>query len=93
MLANLAVVGDLDEVVDLRPAADDGRTHGRPVDRGPCSDLDIVLDDDGADMGDSAVPIIATVVAETVAPDDGGAVHDHAAAEDEHRDTRWRWGG
>src|SRR5215207_4406984 len=44
------VVGDLDEVVDLRALADDGVPAAAAVDRGVCSDFDVVVNDDAAEL-------------------------------------------
>src|SRR5262249_5604478 len=51
MAADDDVVTDLDEVVDLRPFADDRVAIGAAVDADAGADLDIVLDDDPPDLG------------------------------------------
>ena len=49
------VVGDLDEIVDLGPLPDDGGTERTTVDGGVGADLDIVMNDDIADLQHFAV--------------------------------------
>ena len=44
------IVGDLDEIVDLGALADHGVADRAAVDGGVGADLDIVLDDDAADL-------------------------------------------
>ena len=50
MAANADIVADLDEVVDLGALADHGVADGAAVDGGAGADLDVVLDDDAADL-------------------------------------------
>src|SRR5438128_11521815 len=66
VLADLDVVTDLHEVIDLGSAADDRLSQGGAVDRRVGADLDVVLDQHGADLRD--LPVFFTVegVAEAV---------------------------
>ena len=52
VLADLHVVADLDQVVELHAAADDRRVGFGAVDAGVGADFDVVLDDDVAQLGD-----------------------------------------
>jgi len=45
-------VRDVHEVVELRPAADARRAESPAIDGAVRADLDVVLDDDGADLRD-----------------------------------------
>src|SRR5215467_6652197 len=81
MLADLDVVADLHQVVDLRASADDGSAQHRAVDRGVGADVHVVLDHDDADLRDLAMPGAIEDVAESVATDDGAGLNVHAAAE------------
>ena len=83
VLADLHVVSDLDQVVELHAAADDGRVGLRAVDAGVGADLHVVLDDDVAQLGD-LVEASGGVghESEAVGADDGPGVEDAAAADD-----------
>jgi hypothetical protein len=48
VLTHIAVVCDLDQIVDLRPAPDACLVEGRTIDRRVCANFDIILDDDAA---------------------------------------------
>ena len=50
MAADADIVADLDQIVDLGALADHGVADGAAVDRGAGADLDVVLDDDAADL-------------------------------------------
>src|SRR5207244_4801081 len=78
--ADAAAVGHHDQVVDLGPAPDHGRAQRRAVDGGIGADLDLVLEHDGADLGDLADAVGEREVAEPVAPDyRAGVQHDAVA--------------
>src|SRR5205807_9079932 len=66
VLAHLAVVGDLHQVVDLRPAADAGDGKLGAVDAHAGAQLDVGADDDRADLRNlgmfRTVPAIAEAV-------------------------------
>src|SRR5439155_1412563 len=51
ILTDLHVVGHHDEIVDLHAASHDGRSQRAAVDRRVGADLDVVLDDHAADLG------------------------------------------
>ena len=51
------VVADVDEVVDLGARADHRVVHAPAVDAGVGADLDVVLDDAAADVGDPVVAL------------------------------------
>ena len=50
VFADLDVVRDLDEIVEFRSAPDDGGFQRAAVDAGVGADLDVVFDDDSADL-------------------------------------------
>ena len=52
MFADDNVVGDLDEVVDLGAASDDGGFYGTSVDGCVCTNFDVVMNDDGSHLRD-----------------------------------------
>src|SRR5881398_1559128 len=56
VLAHLDVVAELHEIVDLGTAPDDRIAERRAVDRAVGADLDVVLDDDAARLGNLAMP-------------------------------------
>ena len=56
VLADLTVVSDVHEVVDLRAPADPGVTQRSPVDRGVGPDVHVVLDHDSSDVVDPLEP-------------------------------------
>ncbi len=80
MLPDFHVVSDHHQVVDLGPLAYHGFAQGRPIDRRPGPDLDVVLDPDDADLRN--LVMLALVHGETVAigADDDARVDDAAAA-------------
>ena len=80
--ADDGVVADLDQVVDLGPAADDRLPEGGPVDGGIGADLDVVLDDDPTDLGDLPVRPAVEDVAEAIGAEHRARVHDHPLAQD-----------
>jgi hypothetical protein len=81
MAADLDVVTDLHLVVDLRPLAHHRVAIGAAVDGGVGADLDVVLDDDAADLGDLHVPARSHGKAEAVLADARSRVDDHAVAD------------
>ena len=75
-------VRDLDEVVDLGARADPRLAHGRTIDGRVGADLDVVLDDDAADLRNLVMRAVgAAREAEAVAADDGAVLEDDAVAE------------
>src|SRR5689334_11195056 len=81
VLPNRHVMCDLNEIVDFRPAFDNGAAVGRPIDGDIGSQFHIVLDDDGAELGNFVMAAFVLDVAEAVAADDRPAVDDHPRSE------------
>jgi hypothetical protein len=75
--ADLHVVRDLHEVVDLRPLADDGVARRAAVHRGVGADLDVVSDAAPAEVGH---PLETASLPDESEP---GAAHARAAADDD----------
>ena len=50
--ADLHIVADLDQIIDLGAFADHGVAQSAAIDGGGGADLDPVLDDDAAQLGD-----------------------------------------
>ena len=90
MPADLDVVRDLDEVVDLGPLPDHGVADGAAVDGGIGADLDVVLDDDAADLRNLAVAAGARQIAEAILPDAHAGMDDDAVADQRMHDRRAR---
>ena len=100
MAADDDVVADLHEVVDLGALADHRVAAGAPVDGGVGADLDVVLDDDAADLRHLEMALAPHGEAEAVLADaapawritrlpisalaSGGAGGDRAVAADAH---------
>src|SRR5262249_46850553 len=82
MTANRDIVADLYQVVDLGPLADDGVAGAAAVDGGAGADLDIVLDDDAADLRDLEMSRRSHHEAETVLADADAGMDDHAVADE-----------
>ena len=87
MAANRHVVPDLHQVIDLGTLADHGVADGAAVDHGPCADLDIVLNDDAAELRHFLMAPRTHHIAEAVLPDVAARVNDHPVA-DEGMDKR-----
>ena len=81
-LRNLAVVGDLHEVVKLGAVADDGRLKGAAVDGAAGADLDIVADDDVAKLRHLHVSALEEAIAEPIGAEDCVGMNDDAIAKD-----------
>src|SRR5687768_18418154 len=85
------VVRDVNEVVDLRPGANNCVVNAAAIDRGVRPDLDVLLDDAAADVGDLVVRAITKHVTEAVTADARAGVNDDASADGSpaiQRDTR-----
>ena len=80
---------DLDQIIDLGALADHRVAAGAAVDRGVGADLDVVLDDDAADLRHLQVPLRPHGEAEAVLPDAHAGMEDDAVA-DEARGRRSR---
>ncbi len=82
VLADRDRVAHLHQVVELRAPADAGLAERGPVHGGQRADLDVVLDDDDADLRELVVPALAVPgEAEAVAADHGPVLHDDPAPE------------
>ena len=81
MLADGHIVADLDEVIDFRASLNPGATKSGAVDGGIGSDLNIVVDLDGAGLRDFVLAAFAEFVAEAVGSDDDSRVDDDAVAD------------
>ena len=80
VLADLDVVSDMDEVVDLRASADDRVAEGAPVDCSERLDLDVILDHNAPDMRKLLqMPILVRLEPEAVAADHAARMNDHIA--------------
>ena len=79
--ADLVVVADHHQVVDLGPLADPGGLERRAVDRAIGADLDVVFDFEPPGMRDLHVPAVDLAVAETVASQHAAGVDLHPVAE------------
>src|SRR6266542_2007505 len=81
--ADAHVMGDVDEIVDLRARPDHGVVHAAAVDARIGADLDVVPDEAPPHVGNLAVGFAACAgdVAEAVAAEHRAGVHDHALAE------------
>src|ERR1051326_1981400 len=71
MFAEHNVMGDLDQVVDLRTFADDGGPQRSPINSDIGPDLHVVTDNDVADLRHLAVESAIRHIAETVRADNG----------------------
>lgn len=81
MVAYDHVMRDMDEVVDFGALADDCGAEGRAIDGGIGADLDVVANDDVADLKNFAVAAFVENVAVAVGADDGSGVDDDAVAD------------
>ncbi len=77
MAADANVVANLDLIVDLGAFADHRVIHGAAIDRGVRADLDIVLDDDTANLDDLQHAAWTGGITETVLPDARTIVDNH----------------
>src|SRR5215203_6634367 len=81
MLADGDVMGDLDEVIDLRPRPDQRVAAAAAVDRRVRADLDIVADDHAPELRHLEVALRPHHVAEAILADAHAGVEDDAVAE------------
>ena len=81
VLADVAVVPDLDQVVDLGAAPHHRVAEGGAVDGGIGPDLHVVLDAEPADLRDLAVHASVEGVAEAVGAEHRAGVDDHPVAD------------
>src|SRR5207244_4110411 len=82
VLADDDVVADVDEVVELRAAADAGLAERAAVDGAVGAYLDVVLDHRDSNLLDLEVAFAVPDVAVTVGANDGARVHDHTLPDD-----------
>src|SRR5437867_4506937 len=80
ILTDLHVVGHHDEIIDLHAASHDGRSQRAAVDRRVGADLDVVLDDHAADLGNLPMGRAVPGESEPVGAQHGAGVNDHPAA-------------
>src|SRR5262249_7835762 len=81
MFAEVTVVPDLHEVVELGPLADTRCLKSAAVDGGASTDLDIIAQDDVAHLGHLDVPSVVQAITEAIGAEDRVAVDDDAVAE------------
>ena len=86
MPADHHIVGDLHQVVDLGALADHGVAQAPAVDRGAGANLDVVLNDNAADLRHLDVALGARHVAEAVLADVATRMNDDAIADRRVRD-------
>jgi hypothetical protein len=82
ILSDLAVVADVDEVVDFRSAADSCFVQGSAVNSRVSADFYIVFDYKASDLGGLLVTsgLLVADIAETLAAEDGSGLHDDPVA-------------
>jgi hypothetical protein len=76
-----AVVGNLHQVINLGAPSNKCQSQGRTVYRCGCSNLNVVFDNDNADLGNFLIGLAIRGIAEAVTADNGTAVDDNAAAD------------
>lgn len=81
MLANMAIVSDLDQIVDFGAGADDRIGQRAAVDGGAGADFHVVLQDGAAQLRDFFVTGGGGDIAEAVTADDRAAMEDDAVAD------------
>src|SRR4051812_49006127 len=82
VLTNLAVVADVDEIIDLCAATNARGLECAAVNSRVCTDLDVILDDETPDLRKLFLSASRGIsdVAIAVAAEHGARVHDHAIA-------------
>ena len=88
MPPNRDVVSNLDLIIDLGAFADNRIAIGAAVDRGIGADLDVVLDNDAADLGNFQVALATHREAETILANHDAGMDDHAIADQRVQDHR-----
>ena len=81
MAADHHIMGDLHEIIDLGSLTDDGVAIGAAIDCGVGPDLDIVLDDDPADLRHFLMTARTHGEAESVLADAHAWMNDHPVAD------------
>src|SRR5262245_50589583 len=77
MSANAHIVAHLHKVVDLGAFADDGVTDSPTINGRPGSDLNVILDNNTADLRHFKMSFAAHHKAESILPDIASRVDDH----------------
>src|SRR5262249_854274 len=77
----LHVMRDLDEIVELHSSSNDCRFEGAAVDACIRSDLNVVFDDHATNLWKLYVRRSITHEPESVCPDDGTCMNDHAISD------------
>src|SRR5713101_5358460 len=86
MAADHDIVADLNQIVDFGALADDRIAIGAAVDRGPRPDLDVVLQDDAADLRHFEMAAPAHHITEPVLSDAASRMNDDAIADQRMRE-------
>ena len=81
--ADLAVVSDHHQVIELRPLADHRFVDHRAVDRRAGADLDVVFDPHGAEVRDPLVPAVDDAVSKAVRSDHRAGMNRDTASHDD----------
>ena len=81
MPSNSDIMGDLDEVIDFRALANDRVARRATIDRRIGADLHVILDNDATDLRHFQMAAPPRSEAETVLPDRGAGMNDHAIAD------------
>ena len=81
--ADAAIVANVDQIVELRAGPDDGLIESAAVDGAVGANLDVVADDEAADLRELYVAseLFVAHKAEAVGAEHRAGVHDHAAAD------------
>src|SRR5438128_105438 len=79
-LADVAVVADMDEVIELCAAANSCASQSGPIDAGIRTQLDIIFDHHGANLGKLMMALFVTHVSKTISADDDSGMQNHAIA-------------
>ena len=79
--ARFHVMGDLDQIVDLGASADDGGAEFGTIDADAGPELDVILNDDGADLGYLDVLLAVPAIAEAVSAKHAASVDNNAVAD------------
>src|SRR5882724_5959849 len=77
---DVAVVSDVDHVVDLRPTPDTRATQRRAIYAGVCSQFDVVFDYHCADLGKLVVTHFTAHIAKTICADNDPGMQEDSAA-------------
>src|SRR5260370_1644751 len=84
------MVATRNQIVVLGSLADDGVAIGSAVDRGPRPDLDVVLQDDAADLRHFEMAARTHHITEPVLSDAASRMNDHAIADQRMRERASR---